>query len=151
MAEALMALQGQTILLQQYAERAPGAPPPCKSELGSRPVLLVAMAYCILFGYRCRSSPADDSSPGAWTADPVQPNEFTEAFDRKLQRPTDFLQDLLSLRAQTISRDKLMRIAPMVKDSEGVTASCFQGEYAQAMRPLVAFLRAAVECAEIYC
>lgn len=157
MAEALMALQGQTLLLQQFAERAPGTPPPTVGDLGERPVLLVAMAYCILLGYRCRSSGAEgseSSSPGGTptrTAEPVQPAEFTEAFDRVLRRPQDFLQDLLSIRAQTVSREKLMRVVPLVKDCEGVTPDCFKGEYAQAMRPLVAFLHAAVECTEIYC
>jgi len=154
MAESLLALQGQTDLLQRFAERDPAEPPPTSGTLGSRPVLLLATAYSILFGLRCevgRTEGAQGVAPAlSRSADPVQPADFVAAFNRALRRPDEFLQDLLALRAQVVPREKLFRVLPLVRDDDGLRASAFVGPYRGILCPLTAFVRAAIDCAEIY-
>mmetsp|Transcript_55168 Transcript_55168/g.178816 ORF Transcript_55168/g.178816 Transcript_55168/m.178816 type:complete len:199 (+) Transcript_55168:45-641(+) len=82
--------------------------------------------------------------------EPAEPADFVRAFESVLRRPPDLLQDLLGLRAQVIPRDTLMRIAPLVEDSDCLGPDAFSGPFAEALRPLVVFLHAVVESGEIY-
>uniref|UniRef100_A0A7S1QIV4 Uncharacterized protein n=1 Tax=Alexandrium catenella TaxID=2925 RepID=A0A7S1QIV4_ALECA len=143
MAEALIVLQGQPLRLKQFADRDAGSPPPTSGDNGSRPVLLLAMAFVILFGYRCQTE-------GRARDEPVQPSDFVAAFEVALRSPQEFLQDLLALRAQVVPREKLIRLQPLVSEGEGVSPEMFSGPYGEILRNLAVFLRGAVECAQIY-
>mmetsp|Transcript_129674 Transcript_129674/g.415946 ORF Transcript_129674/g.415946 Transcript_129674/m.415946 type:complete len:241 (-) Transcript_129674:124-846(-) len=154
MAEALLALQGRTVLLQRFADRDAQSRSPPAGDADSRQLLLLAMSYCILFGYQC---PGDVAGAAARPAgalgrsfEPAEPADFVRAFESVLRRPPDLLQDLLGLRAQVIPRDTLMRIAPLVEDSDCLGPDAFSGPFAEALRPLVVFLHAVVESGEIY-
>jgi len=149
MVEAVLALQGQTVRLQQFAEQGLSVPAHTISEIDRRPLLLLATAYCILFGYRCQSTSSGASAALSRGVDPQQPNDFLDAFQCALQHPQEFLQDLLTLRAQVVSRDKLMRLLPLVQDTE-VQPSAFGGPFSDVLQQLALFIRAAIECAEIY-
>lgn len=140
MVESFLSLQGQSLRLQQFAERGPeerGA----SFTLG-RPFLLIATGYCILFGYQesSESLPAERS---------IQSKGVLAAFEGVLQRPQDFLEDLLAFRAQVLPRDKMKQLLPLVQDLE-VTPKVFVGPYSEVLKQLAVFLRAAVESAEIY-
>jgi len=153
MVEALLALQGQTVLLQQFSQLGEGH----NADRGTRPFLLLSMAFCILFGYRCDWTVADgaptthpyDGHPAS-RDDPIQPNEFVAAFNLALTSPQAFIQDLLALRAQVVPKEKLMRLAPLVDDGEGINPSMFGGPYGEVLRNLAVFVRATFECAQIY-
>jgi len=82
--------------------------------------------------------------------DPIQPNEFVEAFNLALTSPQAFIQDLLALRAQVVPKEKLTRLARLVDDSEGINPTMFGGQYGEVLRSLAVFVRATVECAQIY-
>mmetsp|Transcript_136955 Transcript_136955/g.381801 ORF Transcript_136955/g.381801 Transcript_136955/m.381801 type:complete len:243 (-) Transcript_136955:65-793(-) len=155
MVEALIVLQGQPARLKHFAERGATGTPPTLGDLGSRPVLLLAMAFCILFGYRYQSGGTEgitgsSASQGRANDEPVQPNDFIAAFEGALRCPQEFLQDLLSLRAQVVPRERLQRLIPLVSDSEGVHPNMFSGPYGEILRNLAIFIRAAVESAQIY-
>jgi hypothetical protein len=156
MVEALLALQGQTVLLQQFSQL--GASGQGHNEdLGTRPFLLLSMAFCILFGYRCERT-AMDGAPATHqygglcssTDDPIQPSEFVAAFKLALISPQAFIQGLLTLRAQVVPKEKLLRLARLVDNSEGIHPSMFGGQYGEVLRSLAVFVRATVECAQIY-
>jgi len=152
MVEALLALQGQTVLLQQFSQLGVSGQGQIE-ELGTRPFLLLSMAFCILFGYRCERTATYGASATHHRGsrdDPIQPNEFVAAFNLALTSPQAFIQDLLALRAQVVPKEKLMRLAPLVDDSEGINPSMFGGQYGEVLRSLAVFVRATVECAQIY-
>jgi len=150
MVEALLALQGQTVLLQQFSQLGVSGQGQ-NEDLGARPFLLLSMAFCILFGYRCERTATDGATHHRGSRDdPIQPNEFVAAFNLALTSPQAFIQDLLALRAQVVPKEKLMRLAPLVDDSEGINPSMFGGQYGEVLRSLAVFVRATVECAQIY-
>eukprot|EP00928_Gymnodinium_smaydae_P090805 TRINITY_DN74533_c0_g1_i1.p1 TRINITY_DN74533_c0_g1~~TRINITY_DN74533_c0_g1_i1.p1 ORF type:complete len:248 (-),score=49.38 TRINITY_DN74533_c0_g1_i1:62-772(-) len=148
MVEALLVLQKRTDMLQSLAESSISVSSPGSGKDASRPMLLLATAYCILFGYKCESA-AQKTSTTLCGSDPQQPNDFLVAFEMALRRPHDFLQDLLALRAQVVPREKLMSLLPLLEDGD-LSPNAFDGSLREVLRPLVEFLRAAVQCAEIY-
>merc|ERR1719245_1788027 len=150
MVDALLALQGQTVRLQQFAECDPSEPPESFGAFGPRPMVLLATCYCILFGYHCeRTAPPVGLTGLKSEAEPEQPGDFVSAFHGVLRKPQEFLQDLLALRAQLVSVEKLMTLAPLAQDTD-LNPEGFRGEYQEMLQHLVAFVRAVVECAEIY-
>eukprot|EP00442_Polarella_glacialis_P021336 CAMPEP_0115048362 /NCGR_PEP_ID=MMETSP0227-20121206/528_1 /TAXON_ID=89957 /ORGANISM="Polarella glacialis, Strain CCMP 1383" /LENGTH=231 /DNA_ID=CAMNT_0002431781 /DNA_START=131 /DNA_END=824 /DNA_ORIENTATION=+ len=140
-----MALQGQTVRLQQWAEQHVGSEP--SERKTSRSELLLAMAYSILFGYRCQFVEAGSVMDRG--SDPIQPGDFVLAFQGALRKPQEFLQDLLALRAQVVSREKLARLQPLVQDSE-IDPISFTGPFRDILGQLSTFARGAVGCAQIY-
>mmetsp|Transcript_49897 Transcript_49897/g.96345 ORF Transcript_49897/g.96345 Transcript_49897/m.96345 type:complete len:234 (+) Transcript_49897:74-775(+) len=144
MVEGLLALQDQTVLLQQFSQLGEGH----NADRGTQPFLLLSMAFCILFGYRCERTVTDGHRGSR--DDPIQPNEFVAAFNLALTSPQAFIQDLLALRAQVVPKEKLMRLAPLVDDGEGINPSMFGGPYGEVLRNLAVFVRATFECAQIY-
>lgn len=142
MVDSLLFLQGQTVRMQQFADRDAGAGAPPLGANGSKPVLMLAMGYCILFGYRCQSRDGRG-------VEPLQPNDFITAFESALQKPSKFLEDLVTLRAQTIPKEKLRRVASLLEEDE-VSPAKFGGPFGDVLQNLAIFLLGAVECAEIY-
>jgi len=71
------------------------------------------------------------------------------AFQGALRKPQEFLQDLLALRAQVVSREKLARLQPLVQDSE-IDPISFTGPFRDILGQLSTFARGAVGCAQIY-
>jgi len=147
MASALLSLQPQTVLLEEFAQRG-------STEKDISSILLLSMGYCILFGYEVQADGAESRSHSlgkpAKTRAPVQPADFVAAFNGALRRPEEFLQDLMALRAQTVPRETVMRISPLVDDVPDDNPSAYAGPYASVLRPLATYLKAAVECADLY-
>lgn len=134
MVEALQFLQSHRTRLQQIAERSPDAPAPTIGTTGRLPLTLMATGYCILFGYQTRSA---------------QPEDYIAAFAGVLRQPQDFLEDLLHLRAQEVTVEKVSQLRTLTTNSE-LDPNVFSGPQGEAFRHLAIFLIAAVECAEIY-
>lgn len=86
--------------------------------------------------------------------EPAQPGDFVTAFKAALLRPQEFLQDLLTFQAQSVPREQVMRVLPLVKDPDCLVPSkdkyCLYGEYFDVLSSLSRFIRALVDSAEIY-
>lgn len=147
MVEALIALQKLTPRMQQFADRATGAAGTTSvataGDGSSRALMMLATAYCILFGLECTTTPYSRSTMGR------QPNDLIAAFDSALRRPQQFLQDMIMLRAQEVPREKVMMLVPLTRDGE-ISPQRFRSSHGDVLRQLAAFLQGAVECAQIY-
>jgi len=149
MVEALLFLQGHTVRLQQYAELGPDAPPPTLGGVGRRPLVLLAAGYCILLGYNSENLTNATTQSMGRQGNPELSDHYSVAFEGAISRPEEFLQDLLKLRAQTVSSEKVMQLLPLTRREE-VDPDGFCGRYGEVLQHLALFLRAAVDCAEIY-
>lgn len=147
MVEALIALQRLTPRMQQFADRATEATGPTSaatpSDGSNRTLMLLATAYCILFGLE------SNSAPYARISEPRQPKDLIAAFDNALRKPQQFLQEMITLRAQEVPKDKVMMLVPLTRDGE-IAPQRFKGSHADVLRQLAAYLQGAVECAQIY-
>lgn len=160
MVDSLLLLQSQTVKLQAFAEEGAAA---VSSDAPSRPLLQLAMGYCILFGYTWHENSSLESlslgsSEGSEKEqkgqvqrgnDPVRPTEFLTAFYGACRQPQTFLQDLFALRAQVVTKEKLQRLVPLVHDDQ-VSVRVFQGPFIEVLQQLWIFLRSSVDCAQIY-
>lgn len=151
MVEALLVLQGLTVRIQQFADRANnGSTERAPADGSSRALMLMSTAYCILFGLQCGvDSPGGSASGRADGVEPRQPNDLLAAFERALRRPQEFLQELLVFRAQAVPKEKVMMLTPLLRDGD-ITPHSFTGVHGEVLRQLATYLRGAVECAQIY-
>jgi hypothetical protein len=136
MVDAIQFLQSHTQRLQQLAERDAQQPAPTLGSTGREPMVLVAAGYCILFGYQTPSRTPTDL-------------DFERAFQAALKRPQDLLEEMIALRAQEVPKEKVTRLMKMTKKAQ-LDPKTFCGPQGEALRHMAVFLRAAVECAEIY-
>lgn len=135
MVEALLFLQGHTLQLQDLA--AYSAKP--EAAMSPRPWMLVAAAYCILFGYCIEDDPQ------------ASRDYLAIFFSGILKRPQEPLKQMLSLRAQSVPLEKVMRIGPLVQDADMCPEVCKKVDcFGEVLQHLALYIRALAECAEIY-
>jgi hypothetical protein len=108
-------------------------------------VILLATCYCRLFGYTSDSlkSKVDDV--------PTDVAGFCSAFAARLRAPEPFVKDLIELRCQAVLHGTAMQVVDLARDSEA-SPEAFKGggDHAELLRKLAVYLRAAMDCAEIY-
>eukprot|EP00930_Biecheleria_cincta_P010185 TRINITY_DN112174_c0_g1_i1.p1 TRINITY_DN112174_c0_g1~~TRINITY_DN112174_c0_g1_i1.p1 ORF type:complete len:257 (+),score=50.13 TRINITY_DN112174_c0_g1_i1:54-773(+) len=151
MVESLLALQGMTVQMEEFAKQHDAQGDRTDNVLwNSHALLLLATCYCTMFGYRCRL-PGQRAGMGTVElgSEPTQPSDFLQAFQGALCRPQQLLQDLLALRAQVLPRDRLVRLQALLQDGVLETAA-FPAPFRELLDQLTTFVRAAVQCAKIY-
>ncbi|CAJ1333027.1 unnamed protein product [Effrenium voratum] len=94
--------------------------------------VMLATCFCVFFEY----VPVTESSDAS---------RVLAAFSGALSRPDEFLQDLLTLRAQAVPKAKIFRLQPLVHEAD-INGTDSRG----VLDSLSAFARAALESAQIY-
>mmetsp|Transcript_26106 Transcript_26106/g.68659 ORF Transcript_26106/g.68659 Transcript_26106/m.68659 type:complete len:253 (-) Transcript_26106:156-914(-) len=146
MVDALLFLQGQSLRIKEFGVHGLGAVSASDpDDEAARPLMLLAAGYCGIFGYNCAGLVSDPSIDGK----PQAPNDFLNAFQHVLQQPEKFLNDLLSLRAQVVPMHKAVSMKPLTQASEECAKAC-SGSEGEILQNLALYLRATIECAEIY-
>eukprot|EP00403_Amphidinium_massartii_P010188 CAMPEP_0178416558 /NCGR_PEP_ID=MMETSP0689_2-20121128/24125_1 /TAXON_ID=160604 /ORGANISM="Amphidinium massartii, Strain CS-259" /LENGTH=211 /DNA_ID=CAMNT_0020037905 /DNA_START=147 /DNA_END=782 /DNA_ORIENTATION=+ len=140
MVDALLFLQGHTVRIQEL-----GSEVLTKDRPEFQPLLLLAAGYCNLLGYKCEGTSSRRLAGG----EPHGPEDYLAAFSAAVKYPDQFLQDLLTLKAQLLPAEKVHAMKPLTEACERCAQAC-RSNNGEVLRQLAAYLRGCVECAEIY-
>ncbi|CAE7323567.1 unnamed protein product [Symbiodinium natans] len=131
MVDALLFLQEHTDELVLFGKSL------LRPEPGSRPsVELVASCCCTLFEYHSARREGEEGQG------------VLAAFAGVLEQPQQFLQDLMSMRAQALPKEKITQVEFLLQEVDIQAATLGSDEV---LEKVAAFVKAAVDCAKIYC
>jgi len=132
MVDALVYLRDNTAMIAELGERGPEATLPRYGTKEKRSLQLIARSCVGLLGYEDRAKDGD-----------------LVLFQKKLAQAEQFVEDLLTFRAQTVPTSTVASLKTVVQAAdccEGV----FSGSHGEVLTQLAAFLRPSLICAEIY-
>mmetsp|Transcript_40464 Transcript_40464/g.94615 ORF Transcript_40464/g.94615 Transcript_40464/m.94615 type:complete len:219 (-) Transcript_40464:109-765(-) len=131
MVDALLFLQDHTDELAQFGKTLLRSEPGMRSAAWAE---LIASCVCTLFEYSSRRE--GDEGQGVLAA-----------FAGVLEQPQRFLQDLMSLRAQAIPKEKITQVQYLLQEVD------FQASHDsdEVLDKVAVFVKAAMDCAKIYC